>query len=64
MKLCIDCKHLQRFYCKRPRGEVSPVDGTRVRQSNDAEAERRGGKVVAWLTATCGHEARFFEPKQ
>lgn len=63
MKLCKDCKHLLGFYCQRLRGEPSRVDGSRVQHRNDAEGERAGGKVIAWLTQSCGRDARFFEAK-
>lgn len=64
MRLCTDCQHFQALYCRRPTGRVSPVDGTPYASVSPAGQERSGGKVVAWLTQSCGEAGRFFEPKQ
>lgn len=63
MKLCTDCKHLIGMYCWRPLGPVDPVTGRRSATSIDAGRERSGGKVVAWLTRSCGKAGRFHEAK-
>lgn len=52
MKLCKDCKHLEReLWCKSPQNGISLVTGTAI--AKFAQLNRK---------YDCGESAKFFEP--
>lgn len=59
---CTDCKHceqIQSYWCNRPTGNISLVDGKPIRLLSKCKDERHG-----ITKEKCGYVGRFFEEKE